>query len=299
MKKNKIIALVLSIILIYGLCLYGLSMLDYYRAIKDNDFASISFSFTFYFTPAIYIFNLIALFQFIISKFRKSTLLRISLLQGIFSFVIFFPIWTTNSFFIIDPDRPQLYDALFIARYVLSFLIAAFNVFSLRYLVSTITPQLIPFGDGSMTFDEVNKWQRFFHRIFDLIIISVTIYPSFDYIGRFLVSILEHSNFLASTVGRLLELDRSHYILAYFFITLYYLVTEGVFNTSIGKTILGNLIVDNNAGRPNLGQRIGRTFARLIPFEAFSFIFLYRGWHDSLTQTYIVKSEKFLKNEND
>ncbi|WP_316764241.1 MULTISPECIES: RDD family protein [Pedobacter] len=258
-----------------------------------------SFSFSFYFTPLLYIFNFISILQYITSKFKRSILLRITLLYGIYSSFIFFPVWTADRFFFTDYLRPKVNDAIFFVNYGMSLITTVYNIYVLRYLISSTRPELIPLGDGNMTFNEVSKWQRFFHRIFDLTIIAITIYPSFDYITRFLTKIVESSPAMRLTFGLLLDLDKSHYILTYSFISFYYLISEGIFNTTIGKTILNNVIVNNIAEKPSFGKRIGRTFSRLIPFEAFSFIFLYRGWHDSITETYIVKSEKDYRNEVD
>jgi uncharacterized RDD family membrane protein YckC len=250
------------------------------------------FSFSFYLNPLIYLFNLIAILQFVISRFKRSALLRIFLQYTIFSFFVFFPIWTINSFFQDHHYGQQVLAPMFFFKYAMSAIITAFNVFALRHLMITVRPKLIPFGNGTNTFDEASKWQRFFHRIFDLSVIALVVYPSFEYISRFIMEIFDSSNLFLSFIGQFLQLGGSFYILIYVLITLYYLTTEGIFNTSIGKTILGNVVANNIAEKPSVGQRIGRTFARLIPFEVFSFLFIPRGWHDSLTTTYVVKAEK-------
>ena len=52
-------------------------------------------------------------------------------------------------------------------------------------------------------------------------------------------------------------------------------------------------VVNEDGGRPRWGQVVGRTFARLIPLEPFSVLFSNhkkrRGWHDSLSKTYVVR----------
>lgn len=70
----------------------------------------------------------------------------------------------------------------------------------------------------------------------------------------------------------------------------YYIITEGLFARSIGKLITGCKVVNEKGGRPSFGQILGRTFARLIPFEAFSFLGTTgRGLHDSVAKTFVVK----------
>jgi uncharacterized RDD family membrane protein YckC len=75
------------------------------------------------------------------------------------------------------------------------------------------------------------------------------------------------------------------------FLILYYLILEALFNTSAGKAATGTTIVNENGERPRFAQILGRTFCRLIPFEAFSFLgAVPRGWHDTMTNTYVVES---------
>ena len=62
-----------------------------------------------------------------------------------------------------------------------------------------------------------------------------------------------------------------------------------MFNTTPGKCATNTVIVNEAGNRPNFGQILGRTFARLIPFDALSF-FSARGWHDSLSGTYVVSA---------
>lgn len=70
----------------------------------------------------------------------------------------------------------------------------------------------------------------------------------------------------------------------------YYLVFEATTSRTLGKLLTGTKVVSQDGGEPTLGQIVGRTFARLIPFEAFSFLGpVPRGWHDSLPKTTVIK----------
>ncbi len=70
----------------------------------------------------------------------------------------------------------------------------------------------------------------------------------------------------------------------------YYLLLEGTTSRTLGKWVTGTKVVNEDGGRPTTGQIIGRTLARLIPLEAFSFLGRSaRGWHDSIPKTYVVK----------
>ena len=71
----------------------------------------------------------------------------------------------------------------------------------------------------------------------------------------------------------------------------FYLILEGVFKTTPGKCITATVIVNEDGESPTFAQILGRTFCRIIPFDALSFLGLEaRGWHDSLSGTYVVKS---------
>jgi len=70
----------------------------------------------------------------------------------------------------------------------------------------------------------------------------------------------------------------------------YYLVFEGLTGRTLGKFITGTRVVNEQGLEPTFGQILGRTFSRIIPFEAFSFLGPQgRGWHDSLPGTYVVR----------
>lgn len=71
----------------------------------------------------------------------------------------------------------------------------------------------------------------------------------------------------------------------------YFIILESLLGRTIGKLITGTKVVNAEGGTATMGQVVGRTFARFIPFEAFSFLGeTSRGWHDSLSKTYVVKN---------
>jgi uncharacterized RDD family membrane protein YckC len=69
----------------------------------------------------------------------------------------------------------------------------------------------------------------------------------------------------------------------------YYTLFEGIFGRTFGKLITGTVVVDENGMKPGFGRIFKRSLCRLIPFNAFSFLFNPGfGWHDSITDTYVV-----------
>jgi len=72
----------------------------------------------------------------------------------------------------------------------------------------------------------------------------------------------------------------------------YYLFFEGIWQSTPGKWITGTKIVRTDGDKPHVGQILGRTLARIIPFEPFSFLTNPnpRGWHDRFSGTVVVSS---------
>lgn len=77
---------------------------------------------------------------------------------------------------------------------------------------------------------------------------------------------------------------------------IYYLVLEGLFARSIAKFITGTVVVDENGEKPDFATVFKRSLCRFIPFDAFTFLGGSRGWHDSISNTYVV-NKKALEEE--
>jgi len=70
---------------------------------------------------------------------------------------------------------------------------------------------------------------------------------------------------------------------------LYYVPQEIMWGRTLAKFITGTRVVNEKGGPPTPGQVFGRTFARLIPFEVFSFFGSHPvGWHDKLSKTRVI-----------
>jgi uncharacterized RDD family membrane protein YckC len=70
----------------------------------------------------------------------------------------------------------------------------------------------------------------------------------------------------------------------------YYLAFEGAFGRTPAKFLTGTKVVDVSGGRARFSQILGRTFSRLVPFEAFSFLGSGHGWHDRWSNTRVVRT---------
>jgi len=72
---------------------------------------------------------------------------------------------------------------------------------------------------------------------------------------------------------------------------VYYGFFEGLWARTPGKLVFGTVVQTEDGGKPSLGQVLGRTACRFIPFEAFSF-FGEKGWHDSIPKTRVMRRSR-------
>ncbi|MEO8534134.1 MAG: RDD family protein [Flavobacterium sp.] len=138
----------------------------------------------------------------------------------------------------------------------------------------------------------VSGGQRFLNYILDNIFILLTIFILGIFTAFF--SSLFDLYGLASWQGNIGDLEGR---LIFIFITIvYYTFTEGLFGRSLGKLITGTIVVDENGEKPDFGTILKRTLCRIIPFDGLSFLGSGRGWHDSMSDTYVV-NKKALEEE--
>ncbi|MEE1946821.1 RDD family protein [Pedobacter sp. KR3-3] len=281
MKRNQVIAIILVLIFLYDAVDYGV-MLYHTLTEKLEPGTTRYFPWQNYIYPSTLLIELLGIAQFILSKYQKSALLRLIILYQLFSYFIYQILLVNKGLFIkVHFDFVSLfYD-----------LAACFKIYVLILLQNRLKPKLIENTDGHTYFDQVGKWNRVLHRLIDTAMLALLIGLYLDSFDDLIRSFIRSENYFASLLGSLLNYQEGVYFPFYFLSTLYYLLSEGIFNTSVGKIIMGNMIVDDEAQKPSVGQRIGRTFSRLIPFDAISF-FWPRGWHDRLTDTYVVKAAK-------
>ncbi|TPD65416.1 RDD family protein [Flavobacterium microcysteis] len=81
-------------------------------------------------------------------------------------------------------------------------------------------------------------------------------------------------------------------------ILIYYNVFEIFFSRTIGKFITKTIVVNINGEKPDSQEILVRSLCRLIPFDGFSFLGApNKGWHDSISKTYVVKKELLEKKK--
>lgn len=75
---------------------------------------------------------------------------------------------------------------------------------------------------------------------------------------------------------------------------LYYILAEHLFEgKTLGKLVTHTRTVSLSGARPTFNQILGRSFARIIPFEPFSYLGDQpNGWHDRLSETIVIDEQK-------
>jgi len=124
-------------------------------------------------------------------------------------------------------------------------------------------------------FEVAGNWRRFGTYIIDLICYFVVMFG----VG-IIIGVLYGADG-AEQLGLIVNL------ISFLVLVGYYVFFEGLFGRTPGKFVCGTRVVDRNGNPPSFGQILGRSAARLIPFEPLSF-FTARGWHDGLSGTWVI-----------
>jgi uncharacterized RDD family membrane protein YckC len=70
----------------------------------------------------------------------------------------------------------------------------------------------------------------------------------------------------------------------------YYAFFEATLGRTPGKLLTRTRVVDVAGGPASFGQILGRTAARFVPFEPFSFFGSTHGWHDRWSNTRVIRA---------
>jgi len=80
----------------------------------------------------------------------------------------------------------------------------------------------------------------------------------------------------------------------------YYTITETFLSRSFAKYFTNTIVVMEDGSKPKPTTIISRSAVRQIPFEYFTFLRGRKpGWHDELTNTFVVKKNKLEQSIND
>lgn len=134
--------------------------------------------------------------------------------------------------------------------------------------------------------DEVlaTQGQRFLNYLIDLIVQYLIIFV-LGFVFSVL-SLLTGYTGIMEWIGSMGDLEG--YVVFFFVLILYYTLFESLCSRTIGKYITKTIVVNEDGSKPDSQIILKRTLCRLIPFDGFSFLGSGRGWHDSISDTYVV-----------
>lgn len=124
-------------------------------------------------------------------------------------------------------------------------------------------------------FEYATSWQRFANMIIDSIC-----YYLFAIATLSILYLLDQDTFGGEGMAQII-------ILLCMFV--YFVFFEALIGQTIGKVITRTKVVDHQNKKPSVKRIMGRTLCRLIPFDQFSFFSGGEGWHDSISNTRVIK----------
>ncbi|MEO8237444.1 MAG: RDD family protein [Flavobacterium sp.] len=133
----------------------------------------------------------------------------------------------------------------------------------------------------------VSSGQRFLNYLLDNIFVLSIIFVLGVFLG--IISSFFELNGLLNWLDNIGDLE-GRFIFVIITI-VYYIITEGLLGRSLAKFITGTIVVDENGEKPDFGTIVKRSFCRIIPFDGLSFLGSGRGWHDSMSDTYVVNKK--------
>ncbi|EIA09317.1 RDD family protein [Flavobacterium frigoris] len=140
-----------------------------------------------------------------------------------------------------------------------------------------------------------SQGQRFLNVIIDSLFIYILVLSA----GTTIVLIGEATNNFA--VSGWVENMNFVEIVAYglLILFLYYFLSEVYFSRTLAKLVTRTVVVRSDGSKPTIKMIFIRTISRFIVFESLSYLGgISRGWHDSLSGTYVVKKEKLAKSKH-
>jgi uncharacterized RDD family membrane protein YckC len=135
-----------------------------------------------------------------------------------------------------------------------------------------------------------SQTQRFGNYVIDMIMIYV-----FIFIILLFVAIIGGFTGNSQIITWLQNIPLVHsWLIAIVTLILYYGISETLLARSLAKFMTKTQVVMIDGSKPDEIVILKRTLCRLIPFDHFSFFNTpSRGWHDSISDTYVVDKSRF------
>ena len=139
-------------------------------------------------------------------------------------------------------------------------------------------------GSDEKEYEVATKGQRFANYLIDIIIAYAIIFG----LSLLYYSMNPELIYVEETDAGLNIMER---LIGAFVIAIYYTIIEfSLGGKTIGKYITKTRTVTLNNEKPDFQTILGRSFSRIVPFEAFSFLGSQPdGWHDRWSKTKVIK----------
>lgn len=169
-------------------------------------------------------------------------------------------------------------------------------IFSI-YFLSILAKNKIMENERFIVTDELlaSRGHRFLNYIIDIVIIYVIIIV-LTFILAIVASVFGNTEILLWLQN---ISDLEGYLIFFLIMIPYFTLMETFFSRTVAKYITQTMVVLEDGSKPKSDTILKRTFSRIIPFDGLSFLGSpCRGWHDSISDTYVVKKNAFnLKKE--
>lgn len=158
------------------------------------------------------------------------------------------------------------------------------------YASPATEPSKFPIGSDPNKMQLASQGKRFLNYIIDYIAIQVLAMVAGFVIGALIAVGTMTDGTLDQESETLLQI--AGFAVGIIVSLGYFVLMEAVFKKTLGKLVTGTIVVTADGGSPSFGQILGRSLARFIPFEAFSYLFGKPpvGWHDSLSGTRVIET---------
>ncbi|WP_306353327.1 RDD family protein [Flavobacterium sp. '19STA2R22 D10 B1'] len=146
--------------------------------------------------------------------------------------------------------------------------------------------------EDSVKSTEANKGTRAINMVIDYTVLMLLLFVLLFGIV-FIIAII-NPDYATAILGFVENTgDMADYIFGIPVAFLYYMIFETLTSRSIGKYITGTKVVMEDGSKPTKTAVFYRTVSRCIPFETLTFLLSARGWHDSISKTYVVNAKEF------
>lgn len=249
-----------------------LKFLPFYDYLEDSFRIPRSFNEIFFLSKinALFYFFIMPILSIIgIIRYRRGGSLRV--LHGLALLVFFITLPYLSFIFFANYSPSYIGIGLAIIRFINSVILLLYSRSKMRIVTSS--------DEGEAVNQQLPK--RFLNLVLDQLLL---IFLTFETSGW--IYSISH-NYLNNSYSRFVTILQITYC---FVLLIYYFVAEGIFKTTFGKIVSNSSIINAGGEFISVGNAFARTLCRFIPFDNFSFLFGQRGWHDSLSNTYVVKS---------